>query len=233
MRSSKAKVETCSDPVSDWQASGYRLLMAQAFPPEFLLVAAGALAPDDELKHRATTLVQAGLDWEQVRLQAGYHSVLGMIGDRFARHAPGLVPDWLADAAREELTGNLALQTAQAHHTARIVEGLAQSDVRAIVLKGVPLARRVYPENPQWRFTGDIDLLIDFADLAVADKVLRAGGHRRTRPDEAMLAKLGPKLLARFAKDYDYTSADGAHHVEPWLRSCLRHGSRAGCRPVR
>jgi Uncharacterised nucleotidyltransferase len=192
--------------------------MQDALPREFLLVAAAALARDEELGARVRALAQTGLDWQAVEAQARYHAVLGMLGARIDRLVPGLLPDWLSTAARRELTGNLALQTAQAHHTMALVEQLAQRGVRVIVLKGVPLAHTIYPSAPQWRYIGDIDLLIDPADIAAADAVLRAAGHQRTSPDAAMLASLGHGLFARFAKDYTYLSDDGAHHIELHFR---------------
>lgn len=195
--------------------------MVEALSRELRLVAACALVEDEMLAERAEALCRAGLDWARVRALARHHEVLAMAGGRLEKLAPGLLPADLAALARVEQTRILALQTAQAHHTARLVSTLAARGVRTIVLKGAPLARMLYPDSPHWRYSSDIDVLIDPGDLGAADEALRACGHARTWPEPAMAARLAPELIARFAKDYQYVGADGAHHVELHFRLTL------------
>lgn len=189
--------------------------------PEFSLVAACALAPDDELARRAEALNRPGLDWGRLRHLAVHHSLLAMTGARLQRVIPGLIPQTLADEAREDQTRNLALHLAQARHTARLVEMLGEAGVRTVVLKGVPLARMLYPANPEWRYSSDIDLLVDPADVPRADEVLRAADHLRSWPDTAMTKRLALPVISRFAKDFQYHTESLGHYVELHWRLTL------------
>jgi hypothetical protein len=189
--------------------------------PEFSLLAACALAPDEVLVRRAGELGGGGLDWERFRHLAVHHSLLAMAGARLEKAAPGILPQPLLREAREEQTRNLALHLAQAQHTARLVRLLGEGGVRSLVLKGVPLALSLYPENPEWRYSSDIDLLVDPRDIPRADELLRGAGHHRSWPDEAMASRLALSTISKFAKDYQYHTANETHYVELHWRLTL------------
>lgn len=59
-----------------------------------------------------------------------------------------------------------------------VVRAFEQREVRAVVLKGVPLAERLY-EEPALRPTADIDLLVDPTDAERAAACLEGLGYRR------------------------------------------------------
>lgn len=195
--------------------------MTRIVSPEFRLVATSVLAPDDVLVRRAEELSSTGLDWDRVHQLASHHSVLAMMGARLDAVIPGLLPEPLMRDCRMELTGNLALHIAQAQHVTSLVRQMSQAGVRTIILKGVPLSRTLYPKNPEWRYSSDIDLLVDPADVPLADEVLRASGHERTWPEAALASRLPQATLSRFIKDYQYASEGFAHYVELHWRLTL------------
>ncbi|MCB2063015.1 MAG: nucleotidyltransferase family protein [Novosphingobium sp.] len=195
--------------------------MSDPLSPEYRLVALSAIASDETLSRRLGEVDTDGLDWQRVDELARHHSVLAMIGARLENLVPGLLPGQFASAAAADRARNLALHTAQAHQTARLVRLLDRAGVRTLVLKGVPLVRMIYPASPEWRYSSDIDLLIDPQDLAEADGLLRGSGYMRTWPDTNMAERLPFRTIRKFSKDYQYVSADSAHYVELHFRLTL------------
>jgi len=189
--------------------------------PELSLVAACALGPDNDFARRVEPFFNAETQWDRVHALAALHSVMALMVGRMERLLPGHLPEAVVRAGQAEMTRNSALQTAHAHRIGQIASLLKDAKVRTLVLKGIPLARMIYPENPEWRYASDIDLLVDPGDLAVTDVVLRSAGYSRTKPDEATAACVAPATFARFSKDYQYLSSDGAHHIDLHIRLTL------------
>ncbi len=96
-----------------------------------------------------------------------------------------------------------------AREQGRVLKLLADAGVRATAVKGVNLARRLYPDA-SWREVDDIDLLVDRSDAARACAVLCGSGltpnHRWT--PEALSRQLSRPLF--LAPELVFTSPSGA-----------------------
>jgi hypothetical protein len=80
--------------------------------------------------------------------------------------------------------------------TAEALSLLADSGIRAMVTKGIPLALDYY-EKPGLRPMADIDMVVDADRAAAAMRLLEAGGWQPTQPN--MIAKSGYLIAARNA----------------------------------
>lgn len=104
---------------------------------------------------------------------------------------------------------------AQAGMLAALLSALMQSGVPAIVLKGLPLAARLYGQAAL-RGAGDIDLLIDLARQQQAHDVLLALGF-------TPLFKIAPGQLPSLVKDAMYRHTDGTILELHWRLCANRH----------
>jgi hypothetical protein len=98
---------------------------------------------------------------------------------------------------------------------AKLLPVLLADGVPALVLKGLPLAARLY-RNGAARGVGDIDLLIDPAHLENAHAVLLRQGF-------SPLFRVAPTELRPLVKDALYRSNDGTLVELHWRLSANRH----------
>jgi hypothetical protein len=131
--------------------------------------------------------------------QAEAHGLADVLFDVWDR--PGAP---LEDDLRDVLTRRRRAREID-HHAhlamlARIDEVLAQRGIRAVALKGVLLAERIYPRPPA-RGTTDIDLLVAEGDLERASETLRDVGYEPSRA----------KSEVRFRREHHHITLLHAH----------------------
>ncbi len=111
--------------------------------------------------------------WADLVAEASAHGVAGVIG-------PHLAPFALPSDVRRSLGQRLEIARLWHQHVAaslgEAVSLLAAAGVRVCVLKGPPLAARLYSE-PAARPSIDIDLLVDPADVETAARALADAGY--------------------------------------------------------
>jgi hypothetical protein len=124
-------------------------------------------------------------NWSRVVELSLHHRVYPRVWQNAAPHFPDAVAQIMRDHARRNAHNalrNLA-------RTIETVELLRRVDIEPIVLKGPLLAQQLYG-NAALRVSGDIDLLIDAADLQRAAETLsRAGFEHHTHLANASLAR--------------------------------------------
>ncbi len=125
------------------------------------------------LHHRLGPLVFVGME------RVGYLRVPLDVQETLKREA--------RNNAREAIESSLEIQ--------RIARHSAKSGNHFTVLKGVALSQLLF-ENPNARHVGDIDLLIDVADLPRQVASLLELGYTRTNP----VCALTPKRMASYVK---------------------------------
>ena len=86
-----------------------------------------------------------------------------------------------SDDFRRALFNNAEAALKQCAELARLTRMFATANIRVIVLKGVALSLQLYGDVAM-RGVGDIDLLVDGADLPAADALLTEDGYRRETP---------------------------------------------------
>jgi hypothetical protein len=159
-------------------------------PPEWdpLRIVTSLLAAVPEDLERFERLCGEVQDWEQLFECAEAQGVAGVIWYYLAQPGMGVTLELKKQAGRR-LAVRWLLQT---RHRAALVEALMALDavgVRAVLLKGLLLGDRLYPE-PSLRPAGDIDLLVSQTDLDPAIAALESIGY---------VAESG--LLARYYRE--------------------------------
>jgi hypothetical protein len=90
--------------------------------------------------------------------------------------------------------------------TAEVVDGLRESEVQSILLRGPAIARWLY-EDETLRPYGDLDLLVAHRDLARAEKVIQALGFRELTV-EGVLAHDRPTYAHTWVRAGDRAAID-------------------------
>jgi hypothetical protein len=133
--------------------------------------------PDDSLKRTAARLADEPFRWERLLGLARRHSSVAAVY-RFAADT-GLESRVPAEILRAM---KLGYALAQATYIKNLIElreladGLRRGGVTGLVLKGIPLASRLYTE-PAVRVSRDIDLLCRMEDLGRVERLLEEEGY--------------------------------------------------------
>lgn len=150
---------------------------------------------DPEAEARALGAV---VSWDDFVAGAVRHRVAGLVlGAPF----PGPVAARMAKVARRNSLRGLR----QRADLGGLLDAFGQAGVRTIILKGLPLSQRLYGDFCR-RGVGDVDLLIDRAEVQAAHAALIAAGYRRQGGD-GLRAPDG--WLASRAKDVTYGDPAG------------------------
>ncbi len=121
--------------------------------------------------------VAAVLRWETVLAGAARHAVAPLLLAGLRDGGVALPPS-AEQALRRLAVASARLSLLQATALRALVARFAAADVPLLVLKGVPLSRRLYGESAL-RSASDIDLLVDPAQFGRAAELLAETGHRR------------------------------------------------------
>jgi hypothetical protein len=187
---------------------------SSARSPELALLAACGLDSATDLAARAELVARHPFDWARFERLALDHGLAGMAGERLNAVAPGLLPSDQAETLRRTLQHDALRQIAQTAETARLCGAIAAAGAEAMVMKGVGLAHLLYPEQPAWRSSSDIDLLIDAEALPAADRALRAAGYARTSPVADPPSGSAGRMALHLDNVFDYVHPASGQLVE-------------------
>ncbi|MEP7222667.1 MAG: nucleotidyltransferase family protein [Novosphingobium sp.] len=179
---------------------------------ELTLLAACDLDSDAALADRVASASKNGLYWQRFERLAFGNEMAGLVGARLAQVAPDALPADMAERMRLALQQQSMMQIAQTAGAAALTRQFAEAGVRSIVLKGMAAAHMLYPADPAWRISCDIDLLIDHADLITSDRLLRAAGYERTWPEQ--LPAVGADTFDLLANVFTYLSPNTGVVIE-------------------
>ncbi|HUF32083.1 MAG TPA: nucleotidyltransferase family protein [Acidimicrobiales bacterium] len=169
-------------------------------------------------------VLRACLAWERDEPAAGASWPAGIsLQDAVEAHrvGPVLAPwrDRLGLTASDEAwleakqRRNTTVALAASRQLVELVAALDAAGIRVLTLKGIPLALRT-TGNLAGRHCGDIDLLVDTADLAAADGVMRdLGYHTSVGPAASPLADPCRRLVLTMNNQLVF-SAPGRQPVE-------------------
>lgn len=108
----------------------------------------------DELRERVATL-----DVEQLVKSSAQHGLSALVADALSDDRVRLPPEWdtkLQADARARIAAGLKMKRL----TLRALDALAAHGVRPVLLKGLALAQRLYPQQPLARPASDVDVLV-------------------------------------------------------------------------
>lgn len=149
--------------------------MSLSIPEQFLL---SALLPTAASRARLRQLERSGLDWLTLVRQAEFNYTAPLL--RYNLAQAGLLAELPSEAQRqlEETSRTWAARhLAYEHEAVRLLTALAAAQVPAIPLKGAALMLGGYYPQPGLRPAVDLDLLVDPAQLAAAERVAETCGY--------------------------------------------------------
>src|SRR5262249_35850675 len=121
-------------------------------------------------------------DWQRFLAWVARHGVAPLVCANLRAAGPALVPGDVFRAREERGRGNTRRVFGQIGGATRITRLLGASGIRAMMVKGPPLAALAF-DDVSLRWSRDIDLLIDPEHVETADRLIGAAGYRRFAPD--------------------------------------------------
>lgn len=170
-----------------------------ALSTELALLVACDLADDAAFGARLAAATKVGIDWDRFIAIARGNGMEALAVARIS----SLLPDVLPAALLALPQRNAILQLVQSSAAVKLMDRLAQDDVRSLLLKGMALNHTLYAATPHWRNSSDIDVLVASADLPAADRILTAAGYRRQWPDHDVPAG-GRAMFLLLANVFEY-----------------------------
>ena len=173
--------------------------------PEFRLFCLALSAPPQDREHRAalSRAIENRRRWDAVLDGARRHAVAPLLLAGL-QGSGAAVPEAVIDELRYEAHAAARLSLTQAAALTRFYRRFSELRLRVLVLKGVPLAQRLYGDLGL-RSAQDIDLLVDPADADAAGAVLLETGHRQT---ETFLRGRTRTFHRRWFKETTYDHPD-------------------------
>ena len=187
-----------------------------------LALAAGCSVLDDDRLAAALdgVLARHSLDWDRFLGAAGYHCVERLACARLEALRPGIIPDRLRGALRRRSLIAAALHAAQTRVTVTTLAELQKSGIQALVLKGAGVAHLLYSENPAFRSSGDIDILVAPENFCAAERSLVEMGFHRTWPS-AEPPPAARAMLLTLANVFDFRDPKLGHTIELHCRATM------------
>lgn len=184
-----------------------------------LLLARFPASPETEETRRQ--LLSAALNWERMAQLLRAHEILPLVYCRLKEFGFYGVPDavqsgW-ADLFRHNALRNELLKA----ELISVLGQLAEAQVPAIPLKGIPLAESLYGDAAL-RICADIDILVPPQNFKSAFQVLVKSGYRAAFREPQFI-----RLTARYGKDCGLMRQDGARSYPLQLHAGLIWGGPA------
>ena len=169
---------------------------------------------DNAVASRVRTLLGRGLDWERCLRLADRHGVTallhrGLVAASWGGGSAAAVPAGVRSSLGERVVANGRRNLALARELVLLLEALEQEGIGAIAFKGPTLALQAYGDLALRQF-GDLDILVNGADVPKAQAVLVRRGYRGV-PD------LTPAQEVAFRESANHmrlVHADGYRQVE-------------------
>lgn len=186
--------------------------LVHSFSPEFELVMICLrrfLCKD--ITGQTEALSPEVIDWSLFLDTVARHRVTPVIHSTL----PALVqhvPEHVVDELRREYRRNAQRALRLSAETARLVNLLEKNGIPAISLKGSMLALSLHGDMSA-RYAGDIDLLVEPADMDCADLLIRNFGYKRRYPI-SNISSTQEALFKRHFCAFEYKSAQAEIKLE-------------------
>jgi Uncharacterised nucleotidyltransferase/Transglutaminase-like superfamily len=186
--------------------------------PEFDLVLACVrwpIEPADAARVRQLAqgeLAQRPLHWPHLLKIVHHHQVISLAYRNLQAYAADLVPPEAAAALKASAVENARICFQRISELVCITRLFNEKQIDFRVLKGAPLALAAFGDATL-RDAGDIDLLIDEAEIDQADRILRSAGYLRSEPQ----GRLTPRRMRSYTahqKDFGYDHPNNGTPVD-------------------
>lgn len=150
-------------------------------PEEELLLCALRSKIDPETAARMQTLVQQGIDWEQLCSLATDNKVVALLLRNLDKVCPSAIPESFRRELKTQIQINIQGNLFLTKELVTLLNLFAQQKIAAIPYKGPVLAAAVYGDLTLRPFN-DLDILVQEADVVRAMELLQAQGYQLIRP---------------------------------------------------
>lgn len=184
----------------------------------------------NELFHREAPIDAAAVDWAAVLAEARRHRVTALLypAIRSLDGLPGAAFDKVCSTAIDVS----AASEAMLRHQREILDWLEARQIPCAVLKGTSVACR-YP-HPELRTIGDIDLLVEEAQLDEACDVLKAHGFVQTYTAEKHLCLQNGAVWVEMHRMVSvFPDSEKGRFARQYMAKALRHTRLAAVQGVR
>lgn len=162
-------------------------------PEQELLLCAIRTQVDADSAACIQTIVQNGIDWnELVELAAG-HKVVALLWRTLEKVCPAALPETIRSQLKSQMQVNIQGNLFLTKELLHILKLFAQKNITVIPYKGPVLAAAVYNDLTLRPFN-DLDILVGEADIVAAMELLKTHGYRLLRPPA--IAQLAEELQA-------------------------------------
>ena len=145
----------------------------------------------------------SGEEWMELFQMAVQHQVLPMIYETVCKcQAFRSLPENEKEAVRQRVIWQVMLQEKKAAEFLNLYQKLLKENLTPVVVKGM-ICRELY-ENPNYRTSGDEDVLIPWEQFPACDRVFRENG----------MQYLNPELEVEKEGEVPYLKKGGALHIE-------------------
>lgn len=140
--------------------------------------------PAPPAKDTPSPLSQGLVDWSSLYQDARYHAVIPLVHMNRLRHGEDL-DDW----AHEDLDVTRTRGYFHIEELKRVLNVLDEAGIRALPFKGPVLTSQVFPDL-RYRFSTDLDLLIEPNTLSAASSALNTAGFQPIQTRSAVAKRL-------------------------------------------
>lgn len=144
-------------------------------------------------------VIEQHIDWDLFLLLILRHRVTPLVLKTLSNPDNSAIPAKTINALSQENKKNAYRSAEMAMEMIRITKLLNENDIEPIILKGAPLAYRLYNDIGLRPF-GDIDILVKPQEISKAEALLVSAGYNRQIPDYP----LKPKQKERYFKKFQH-----------------------------
>ncbi|KJS10376.1 MAG: hypothetical protein VR67_18970 [Peptococcaceae bacterium BRH_c8a] len=130
--------------------------------------------------NKAQNLLQQPINWDWLLQLTVHHRVFPLVYKTLSQLNNPTIPKHVLDLLQQKCWKNAILAVNMAQETTRITQCLESHGILAIVLKGAPLAWRLYGDITI-RPSSDIDIIVPFDELEKAIGVLESEGYTEAK----------------------------------------------------
>jgi hypothetical protein len=148
--------------------------------PELILLFESARGADEpeQCKERIELLLFQPINWDLFLQLALKHRVFPVVYKTLHNLKIQSVPSYIMNHLKQEYEKNAFKSLVQTGEMIRLIRLFQEQGISSLVLKGVPLAEKLY-QDITLRMSKDIDILVPLENLARAEKILQAAGYEK------------------------------------------------------
>ena len=186
----------------------------EQFSPELRLLCACAhqtLRPEDT--ERINDLSRQRIDWDLFLRLVARHRVTPLIQQSLESAGNASVPEHVQKDLHRWTRENAFTALRQGTELVRIMRSLDDAGIRALPLKGPPLALQAYGSLKLRHAGDDLDLLVDPDSVWDAQRILQDAGYSRTSPEYSLSSGQAAAYM-KVRKDFTFKHPESPIEVE-------------------